>query len=149
MDEILNQLSLNNLASWASIAGFLLTIFTFLMLFGIRKKFLFRSSIDDHLARISEISSNISSLLHSFSENQKDIEEQFALADVELRAMLRGADGDLMGDIKKSRKMIKRYTSKIYFWVNRGESSAREIKTRLSVVSAELYHHRKSLIIGK
>jgi hypothetical protein len=149
VDGILNQQTLNNFASWASIVGLLLTLFTFLMLFGIRRKFLFRSNVDDHLTRISEISSNISSLLHSFSENQKDIEELFALADVELRAMQRGADGDLMADIKKSRKMIKRYNSKIYFWVEKGESPAREIKTRLSVVSAELYHHRKSLLLGR
>lgn len=149
MDKFLNQLSLNEFGDWASIAGFLFTIFTFLMLFGIKKKFLFRSSVDDHLKRITEISSNISSLLQSFSNNQNDIEEQFALADIELRVMQKGADGDLKTEIKKSRKMIKRYTSKIYFWVNNDESSARQIKTGLSVVSAQLYHHRKSLIIGK
>ncbi|MBE0372986.1 hypothetical protein PFLA_a0617 [Pseudoalteromonas flavipulchra NCIMB 2033 = ATCC BAA-314] len=88
-------------------------------------------------------------MLQSFSKNEKDIEELFALADVELRAMQRGADGDLSADIKKSRRMIKKYTSRIYFWVKKNESSAREIKTGLSVVSAELYHHKKSLIIGK
>jgi len=88
-------------------------------------------------------------LLQSFSKNEKDIEELFALADVELRAMQRGADGDLSADIKKSRRMIKKYTSRIYFWVKKNESSAREIKTGLSVVSAELYHHKKSLVIGK
>lgn len=149
MDEIFKLLTLNNFGSWASILGLLITVFTLLMLFGIRKKFLFRSSVDDHLSKISEISSDISSLLQSFSNNQKDIEELFALADVELRAMQRGADGDLVTDIKKSRKKIKKYTSRIYFWVKKSENSAREIKTGLSVVSAELYHHKKSLVIGK
>lgn len=149
MDEIFKLLTLNNFGSWASILGLLITVFTLLMLFGIRKKFLFRSSVDDHLSKISEISSDISSLLQSFSNNQEDIDELFALADVELRAMQRGADGDLVADIKKSRKKIKKYTSRIYFWVKKSENSAREIKTGLSVVSAELYHHKKSLIIGK
>lgn len=149
MNEVFKLLTLNNFGSWASILGLLITVFTLLMLFGIRKKFLFRSSVDDHLSKISEISSDISSLLQSFSNNEKDIEELFALADVELRAMQRGADGDLATDIKKSRKKIKKYTSRIYFWVKKSENSAREIKTGLSVVSAELYHHKKSLVIGK
>lgn len=149
MGEFLQILTLNNFGSWASIFGLLITVITFLMLFGIKKKFLFRSSVDDHLAKISKISSDISSLLQSFSKNQEDIEELFALAEVELRAMQRGANGDLVADIKKSRKLIRRYTSKIHFWVNRDENSAREIKTGLSVVSAELYHHKKSLVIGK
>jgi len=149
VNEVFKLLTLNNFGSWASILGLLITVFTLLMLFGIRKKFLFRSSVDDHLSKISEISSDISSLLQSFSNNEKDIEELFALADVELRAMQRGADGDLATDIKKSRKKIKKYTSRIYFWVKKSENSAREIKTGLSVVSAELYHHKKSLVIGK
>ena len=149
MDEVLELMTLNNFGSWASILGLLITVITLLMLSGIRKKFLFRSTVDDHLSKISKISSDISALLQSFSNNQKDIEEQFALADVELRAMQRGADGDLSTDIKKSRKQIQKYTSSIYFWVKKNENSAREIKTGLSVVSAELYHHKKSLGIGK
>lgn len=107
MNEVFKLLTLNNFGSWASILGLLITVFTLLMLFGIRKKFLFRSSVDDHLSKISEISSDISSLLQSFSNNEKDIEELFALADVELRAMQRGADGDLATDIKKSRKKLR------------------------------------------
>lgn len=149
MDEVFKILTLNNFGSWASIVGLLITVFTLFMLYSIRKKFLFRSSVDDHLSKVSEISSNISSLLQSFKKNEKDIEELFSLVDVELRAMQRGADGDLSKDIKKSRRMIKKYTSRIYFWVKKNENSAREVKTGLSVVLAELYHHKKSLIIGR
>ncbi|WP_299010976.1 hypothetical protein [uncultured Shewanella sp.] len=53
-----------------------------------------------------------------------------------------------MADIKKSRKLIMKYRSKIWFWVEKDEISARAIKTTLSVVSAELSHHRKALITG-
>lgn len=136
------------LGSWASLAGLLLTFITFTLLLGVKKRFLFRSSIDDHLEKVANLSKEISPLLQSFSKNQKDIEERFALADVELRAMQRGASGDLLNDIKKSRSMIRKYTLRIYFWVEKNETSARDIKTSLSVVSAELYHHRKSLITG-
>jgi len=147
--ELLEKLSLNDFGSWASIVGFILTLITFLMLFGIKKRFLFRSSIDDHMKKITKISSDISPLLKSYIENRNDIDELFALADVELRAMQRGASGDLLADIKNSRNAIKKYSSKIWFWVDKNEDSAREIKKQLSVVSAELYHHRKSLITGK
>jgi len=149
VDEFYILLTLTNFGSWASILGLLITVFTLLMLFGIKKKFLFRYSVDDHLSKISEISSDLSSLLQSFSNNKKDIEELFALADVELRAMQRGSGGDLSADIKKSRKEIKQYKSRIYFWIKKNENSARDIKVGLSVVSAELYHHKKSLFIGK
>lgn len=149
MVEFFTAQSLSDIGSWASIVGLLITAFTFFMLFGIKKKFLFRSSVDDHLEKLTYISSQISSLLISFKDNQKDIEELFALADVELRAMQRGADGDLLSDIKKSREIIKKYTSKIFFWVEKNEDSAREIKKSLSVVLAELFHHKKSLLTGK
>lgn len=149
MIELFDTQSLGDYGSWSSIAGLIITIFTLLMLFGIKRRFLFRSSVDEHLEKITDISSKISSLLVSYADNQIDIEELFALADVELRAMQRGADGDLLSDIKKSRSMIKRYTSKIFFWIERNEDSARKIKTGLSVVAAELYHHRKSLLAGK
>lgn len=142
------MLTINNLGSWASIIGLSLTFITFMLLFGIKKKFLFHSSVDDHIKKIAEISSEVSSLLQTFTENQKDIEELFAVANVELRAMQRGATGDLLTDIKKSRNKIKRYESLLYFWVEKNEVSAREIKTTLSVVSAELKHQRKSLITG-
>jgi len=148
VSELIKMLTLNNLGSWASIIGLSLTFITFLMLFGIKKKFLFRSSVDDHVKKIAEISSEVSTLLQSYSENQKSIEELFAVADVELRAMQRGATGDLLTDIKKSRKKIKKCGLWFYFWIESNETSAREIKTTLSVVSAELNHHRKSLITG-
>lgn len=148
MTGIFDLSDLSNLGSWASIVGLLLTFITFILLLGVKKRFLFRSNIDDHLVKIANLSEEISPLLQSFLKNQKDIEEKFALADVELRAMQRGASGDLLDDIKKSRSMIRKYTYRIYFWVKRNEISAREIKTSLSVVSAELYHHRKSLITG-
>ncbi|MBK8816325.1 MAG: hypothetical protein IPN42_12875 [Methylococcaceae bacterium] len=128
MVEFFTAQNLSDIGSWSSIVGLLITVFTFLMLFGIRKKFLFRSSVDDHLEKLTDISSQISSLLISFKDNQKDIEELFALADVELRAMQRGADGDLLSYIKRSSEIIKKYTSKIFFWIEKNEDSAREIK---------------------
>ena len=104
MIELFDTQSLGDYGSWSSIAGLIITIFTLLMLFGIKRRFLFRSSVDEHLEKITDISSKISSLLVSYADNQIDIEELFALADVELRAMQRGADGDLLSDLNSDNK---------------------------------------------
>lgn len=146
--DILTAFDLSVVSSWASIVGLLLTVFTFLLLIGIKKKFLFRSGIDGHLIVIGTISSEISPLFVSYAQNHRELEEKFALADVELRAMQRGASGDLLADIKKTRRMIRGYSSNLYFWVKKNEASAREIKKNLSVVSAELSHHRRSVLVG-
>lgn len=149
MIEFFRTQSLSDYGSWASIIGLCVTIYAVWALLGIKKKFLFRANINDHMEKITDISSQISSLLISFEDNKVDIEELFALADVELRAMQRGAEGDLLSDIKNSRSLITKYTSILYFWVEKNEDSARRIKKGLSVVSAELTHHRRSLIVGK
>lgn len=142
------SLSLSDIGSWASLLGLFITFLTVTTLFRIKKRFLFRSAIDDHIEKITNISSEVAALLRAYSDNQKDIEEFFALADVELRAMQKGSCEDLLADIKVARRLIRRYRSRFLFWVKKNEDSAREIKTSLSVVSAELGHHRKSLIVG-
>ena len=146
--NFIDSLTLSDSGSWASIIGFILTLLTLLMLWGIKKKFLFRSSIDDHINKLVEISSDVSSSLQSYEKNMQEIDELFALANVELRAMQRGAEGDLLADIKKARGLIKKYNSKLYFWIKKDERAARDIKTSFSVVSAELYHQKKALTIG-
>lgn len=147
MDYILS-LSLSDLGSWASLIGLVVTFVTATVLFRIKKKLLFRSSIDNHLAEMVRISSSVTASLQCYSDNQKEIDELFALADVELRAMQRGTSEDLLSDIKAARKLIRKYRSRIIFYARKNEASAREIKTSLSVVSAELGHHRKSLLVG-
>ena len=147
MDYILS-LTLSDLGSWASLIGLVVTFITVTTLFRIKKVFLFRSSLDDHLEKITSISSDVTSYLQCYSDNQKEIDELFALADVELRAMQRGTSEDLLSDVKAARTLINRYRSRIIFYGRKSEAAAREIKTSLSVVSAELSHHRKSLLVG-
>ena len=142
------SLSLSDVGSWASLLGLAITFFTATAIFTIKKNFLFRSSINSHAEEISRISSEITTLLREYSKNKQEIDELFALADVELRAMQRGTNNDLSSDIKNSRKLLRKYRSKIWLLSNNDEASARRIKTSLSVVSAELVHHRKSLIVG-
>ncbi|MFD0930500.1 hypothetical protein ACFQ1T_12010 [Methylophilus glucosoxydans] len=147
IDYILS-LNLSDVGSWASLLGLAVTFFTATAVVKIKKRFLFRSSIDTHAENILNISSEVTILLRQYTENKQQIEEQFALVDVELRSMQKGSNDDLLSDIKNARKLIKKYRSRIWFFSKKNEASAREIKTSLSVVSAELVHHRKSLMVG-
>lgn len=142
------SLSLSDVGSWASLLGLAVTFFTAIAVVKIKKRFLFRSSIDTYAEKILDISNEVTMLLGQYVDNEQQIKEQFALVDVELRSMQKGSSGDLLSDIKKARKKIRKYQSRIWFLSKRNEASAREIKTSLSVVSAALVHHRKSLMVG-
>jgi len=146
---MLKSVSLSDYGSWASIIGIFITLFTFIILFGIKKKFLFRFQVDEHNGKLVAMASEMSMLLQSYESNRQDIEELLALVDVDLRAMQRGAGGDLLADIKKCRALISKYRSGLWFRVEATEISARKIKTSISVISAELLHEKKSYIVGK
>lgn len=144
----MNNLSLGFVADWASIIGLVLTGLTFYFVFGLKEKFLLKSGVDAHIKSLIEISSEVSGLLQSYEANSTAIDELFELANVELRAIQRGADGDLLSDIKKARRLIFVYDVKILFYLVKNEKSARRIKMKLSVVTAELENFKKSLFIG-
>lgn len=90
--------------------------------------------------------------MQSYSENQHEIESSFAIANVTLRTIQKGASGNLSSDVKKARRKIRFYRFKS--WVNASrfkpdELSARKVKTELSVVVEELKNVKKELLVGK
>ena len=123
-------LNLSDVGSWASLLGLVVTFFTAKTLIKIKNKFLFQSHIDFHTQKLIYISNEITILLRQYSENKQEIEELFALADVELRAMQKGSDENLSSDIKSARKLLKRYQSGIWFFGKNNEESARKIKPK-------------------
>ncbi len=132
--------------------NFLIASVTFILLWNMKRKFIFRSGLDDHKSKVIAISSELSTLLAAYTSNKQEIDEQLALADVELRSMLNGADGNLTSDVKEARALIKKY--KYIFWFirsdkNKTEKLVREIKTSLSVIAAELDNVRKHLLVGR
>jgi len=151
MDEIIKFLTFSNVGSLASIIGFAITIFTFVVLWNIKKKFLFNSHVEAHKKFISEKAANITSLLADYDNNSNEIDEILALINVELRAVQRGANGDLKKDVKNSRSMINKYSDKA-FWGSqkkfKNEVKAREIKTSLTVITAEFGHVKRELMVG-
>jgi uncharacterized membrane-anchored protein YhcB (DUF1043 family) len=149
--EFLLSADLSDYGSCASIVGVILTFLTFILVFKIKKKFLFRSTVDDYKKSLDDISSNISNLFNSYADNIDDIDEAFAIADVKLRNIEKGANGDLLSDVRNARLKIKRYRSR--GWLrnknrNKNEPSAIEIITAINVVVEEFKNVKKELLVG-
>jgi len=149
MNFLLNA-SLSDYGSVSSIAGLFITAFTVALIFGIKKRFLFTSSVDEHEKSLGEIASKISGFLQSYSKNANDIDDAFAIADVKLRNIQNGANGYLLSDVKIARSKIKSYRST--GWLKRidhkNEEFARETNTAINVVVEELKNVRKKILVG-
>lgn len=141
-------MTLGQWADIASLVGLGLTVFTLIAVQKIRRSVLFRTEVDNFSQKLVEKSSEIANLLQQYDKNRHDLLEIFVLLDVELRAMERGASGDVLGDVKNARRSISRYRSRIPFWKMADESGARSIKLSVSIVAAELVHERKQMIAG-
>jgi len=150
--EFFKSISLSDYGSSASIIGFFITVITFILLLGIKKVFLFRSRLDEHKDSLTQIASDVSGFLQDFSANLDEISNSFAIADIKLRDMQKGASKDLLSDIKATRKKIKRFRGKKPIFAseeNKSDKAAREIRTELNVVIEELNNVRKVLMVGK
>lgn len=142
---------LSDVGSWASIFGLVLTFITFILVSGIRKRFLFSSSVEEYKNTIIELSSELSGLLSDFEANKHDIDDVIARVDVALRAIEAGAKDDLLRDVKLVRQKIVSYNKKSLFSrerVGQTESQTREIKTGLSAISVEFDHVKKKIMVG-
>lgn len=142
------DISLSDWGSWASLLGLIITFATYSGVSKLKNKYLFSSSIDIHIKKINDISSEMTALIATYNNSQEQFEEYLALANVELRVMQKGASEDLLKDIKNARKQIWQYKTSLIFWVKKNEKTARQIKTSLSVVAAELDHRKKSILVG-
>ncbi len=68
---------------------------------------MFRSRVEEHAKNLASLSSAVSNCLNSYSDDDHDIFEAFALANVELRCIPRGASGNLLNDVKNARTAIR------------------------------------------
>lgn len=151
MIEWLTAASLSDYGSWASIIGIALSGATLLLVAKLKKKMLFNTSIDEHRTALESLSLEISRLLGEFTKNLSDVDEKFAIANVKLRDLQKGASNDLLKDIKITRKRIKyfrvRYRLNISFFLP-GEQLARLIYTDINIVVEELGNVKKSIMVG-
>lgn len=146
------SLELSDYGSWASIISLVVSFITLLMIFSLKKKFMFRSGVEGHQVSLRKIASKLSQLFLNFDKNIDEIYDELAIADVKLRNLQKGASDDLLSDIKKARKKIfifrVKYSFSIkYFKVS--ESHARKIYTAINVVVEELINVKKELLAGK
>jgi hypothetical protein len=150
--EYLSEWSLSDIGSWASIIGVAISIVLATALFSIKKKFLFRSRVEEHAVKLAKIASSVSSCLNSYSDDDHDIYEAFALANVELRCIQKGASGSLLDDVKSARNGIRFYQLRVFFRINRvapTEKTVRHVNTKINIVVEELKNVKKELMVGK
>ena len=147
----LTSLPLSDYGSWASIIGIAVSVFTLLIVFTLKKQFLFRSRVEEFSETLTKISSDITSCLNSYDKNKEDIDEFIALADVTLRTVKKGASGDLLSDIKTARRRAWLYKTRGFIgWKFKPDSKhARNVSKGINVVIAELKNVKKELMVGK
>ncbi|RWX57205.1 hypothetical protein [Photobacterium chitinilyticum] len=144
-------MSLSDYGSLASIFGIAISGFTLIMMFYIKKKFLFRSRVEEFGDRLTIISSDITSCLNSYDLNKDKVDELVALADVALRSVQKGASGDLNSDLTKARRQTRIYKIRDFLGGRfKPESKhARNVSKSLNVVVAELQNVKRELMAGK
>ncbi|XLX38465.1 hypothetical protein ACK25U_11805 [Ectopseudomonas mendocina] len=149
--EFFTTTSLSDWGSWASILGIGVSLVTLVVALRLKRQFMFRSRVDEHLTALDEIASNISSLLISYESNHEDIDRQFAVAFVRLRYIKKDASSDLRSDVSRAKRRIAlfRFRYRVGFrWVKPNQRHARSINTDINIVVEELDNVKKELIVG-
>lgn len=145
------SLELSDYGSWASIISLLVSFITLLMVFSLKKKFMFRSRVEEHQVSLREIASKLSQSFENFDKNIDEIYNELQVANVKLRNLQKGAAGDLLSDIKKTRKKIRFFRLRNllgFSYFSPSESQARKIYTDINCVVEELNNVKKELLVG-
>lgn len=130
-----------NVSSVVSILGFFMSIVTLYLVFTLRRRFIFRISIDKNKNILNKSSTEISSLLNDFSINKDEISEKLKIIEVTLRNISKGSSNkDLSKDIKITMKKINDYKST--------EKETRDIKTNIVGIIQELKYEKQNIEAG-
>lgn len=149
--EWIVKTSLSDFGSIASIMGLLISFITLLLVKALRKQFLFRTRIEEHSNSLASIASDVSSLLSSFVGNESEIDKELAIADVKLRNIQKGASGDLLSDVKKARKRIRKFRWRYRInmkYFKPEEKLVRQIYTDINIVVEEMSNVKKEIMTG-
>lgn len=152
LENWIKNLGLSDYGSLASLISLLISAITLLLVKGLKKHVLFGSRIEEHSKSLGEMASNIASLLTSFVGNEAEIDQELAIADVKLRNIQKGASGDLLSDVKRARKRIRKFRWR--YRINLGflkpeEKTVRQAYTDINIVVEELINVKKELLAGK
>lgn len=149
--EWMAEQTLSDYGSLASIIGLLISLVTLVLVKLLRKQFLFKARIKEHSTSLGKIASNVSSLLPSFADNEVEIDEELAIADVKLRNIQKGASGDLLSDVKKARKKIGKFRWRCRVNIKGfkpEEKLARQVYTDINIVVEEMSNVETEIMTG-
>ncbi len=131
-----------NISSVVSILSFFMSIVTLYLVFILRRRFIFRISIDKNKNSLNKSSTEISSLLNDFSNNKDEISDKLKIIEITLRNISKGSSNkDLSKDIKITMKKISNYKNT--------EKEIREIKTDVVGIIEELKYEKQNIEVGR
>ncbi len=131
-----------NVSSVVSILSFFMSIVTLYLVFTLRRRFIFRISIDKNKNSLNKSSTEISSLLNDFVNNKDGISDKLKIIEITLRNISKGSSNkDLSKDIKITMKKISNYKNT--------EKEIREIKTDVVGIIEELKYEKQNIEVGR
>lgn len=147
----LTNTTLSDYSSWASIIGFFISTVTLVLVKRLKKNFMFRARVDVQGSILQKQSSELSLLLATYSSNIDDIAQILTKIKVKLRALKKGAKGDLANDI--SNAIIKIESFLQAYWDKSShsiplEKNAREIYSAINIIIEELDIVKSELVVG-
>jgi hypothetical protein len=101
-----------NLASFSSVAGFLISIFVVLSLWDIKKQFLFRARVPALHKSLRKHATQLSRYLQDFDNHNEAIDEELSLAEVNISSIrAKAPNGKLkrrLGDLAKEIRIYRK-----------------------------------------
>ncbi|TMX48011.1 hypothetical protein [Vibrio alginolyticus] len=143
--------SLSDYGSWASIIGLFISLVTLVLVKRLKKSFMFRARVDVQGDFLQEKSAELSGLLATYQESADEITEILTKVKVKLRALNKGAKGDLGDDISKAIEKIEVYLKD--YWERSSsalppEKNVREIYSLINIIVEELDNVKSELVVG-
>lgn len=112
---------------------------------------MFRARVDSQGNILAEKSSELSRLLGNYDEKKDEISDILSKVKVKLRALKKGAKGDLEKDINEAIVKIEKYLTN-HWGVDKKnvalEKHAREIYTCINIIIEELDNLKSELVVG-
>ncbi|HHI4957607.1 hypothetical protein [Vibrio parahaemolyticus] len=143
--------NLSDYGSWASIIGFFISVLTLVLVRRLKKSFMFRARVDTQGDLLQEKSAELSSLLATYNTSSDDVAQILTTVKVKLRALKKGAKGDLEKDISNAIEKIENFLSS-YWGKNSStppsEKDAREIYSLINIIIEELENVKSELVVG-
>lgn len=136
--KFLNKDIFVGIANLLSIVGFIITLYVFFAVRGIKKFYQFKARVPDLNKKLRAHSSELSNCLNDFDGSSPKIEEELALVEITLKSIKRKTDGDIKQSISNALKQIRNYPS-----VNEKQHELRSIYVHLIQIVEEITDRRK------